>query len=243
MYNTRGIVLRSVKYGESSLITTLFTDVYGIQSFMMQGVRTSKPGKNKTPMLQPAMLLEIVLNYQPLKTLQRMKECQPAYLYQTVHADIIKNSVALFSVEILFRLLPEHAPQPDLFDFVFDYFVMLDKATQHQSANYALYFTIMVSRHMGFELTGDYSPATLYLNLQEGGYTPHPPAAAPFMTDEEGAVLSRVLRANDYEGLEKVSMNAAMRARLLQWYISFLQAHTQHMGNIKSLAVLQAILH
>jgi hypothetical protein len=38
-------------------------------------------------------------------------------------------------------------------------------------------------------------------------------------------------------------MSAAMRMRLTEWYIAFLQRHTQHMSNIRSLQVLQAILH
>lgn len=36
---TKGIVLRSVKYGETSLIVTIFTELFGLQSYLVNGVR------------------------------------------------------------------------------------------------------------------------------------------------------------------------------------------------------------
>ena len=63
------------------------------------------------------------------------------------------------------------------------------------------------------------------------------------MNDEDAKVFEQVLQANDIAALKDIDMNAAMRYRLLDWHMDFLHQHTQHLGNIKSLAVLQAILH
>ncbi len=41
-YKGRGIVLHALKYGDSSLIVHLLTDVRGRQSFMVQGVGRGK---------------------------------------------------------------------------------------------------------------------------------------------------------------------------------------------------------
>ena len=243
MQNTQGIVLRSVKYGDTSLITTIFTSLYGAQAYMVQGVRSSKQSKNRAGLLQPGMLQDMVVYHQPQKNMQRMREFQPAYIYQSILNDVVKNSVALFSVELLLRLLPEQAPLPDLFDFAFDYFITLDKTPRAQVANFPLYFIINCSRQLGYELKGNYSEETPHLDLQEGGYTAHPPALAPFMSDADGAALSRLLEAESYEKLLEIEMSAAMRMRLTEWYVAFLQRHTQHMGNIRSLQVLQSILH
>jgi hypothetical protein len=46
-----------------------------------------------------------------------------------------------------------------------------------------------------------------------------------------------------FDDLKGVKMNSAMRFRLIEWYVAFLQAHTQYMGALRSLPVLQAILH
>lgn len=243
MNNTQGIVLRSVKYGESSLVSTIFTSHYGVQTYIVQGVRSAKTARHRAGLLQPGMLLDMVTYLQPAKNMQRMREFQPAYIYSSVPENIIKNSISLFSVEVLLRLLPDAAPQPDIFDFAFDYFVTLDKTPQNQVANFPLYFIINCSRELGYELKGSYSATTPYLDLQEGGYTANHPSVAPFMLDEDCSMLSTIITTSNYDTLEHTAMSSAMRIRLTEWYIAFLQRHTQHMGNIRSLQVLQAILH
>ena len=84
LQNTQGIVLRSVKYGETSLITSVFTEKQGVQSYMVQGVRTSKAKTNKAALLQPATLLDLVIYQKPQVNLQRLKEYQYAHIYTTL---------------------------------------------------------------------------------------------------------------------------------------------------------------
>ena len=243
LHKTNGLVLRSVKYGDSSIITTIFTDTYGIQTYIVQGVRSTKAKTNRAGFFQPGMLLELVVYQQPQKNMQRIREFQPAYIYTTVQESVIKNSIVLFSVELLLRLLPEHAPMPVLFDFTNKYFTEMDKMPTESVANLPLFFIIQCSRFLGYELKGDYTKGTPYLNLQEGGFTAHAPASIPYTKDEDAVALNAFIREEDYDLLKHVEMSAAMRFRLIDWYIAFLKQHTQHMGNIRSLAVLQTILH
>ena len=63
---TKGIVLRSVKYGETSLVVTIFTELFGLQSYLVNGVRTaSKKGSSKSAMFQPSAILELVAYHTP----------------------------------------------------------------------------------------------------------------------------------------------------------------------------------
>ena len=39
LHKTKGIVLRTVKYGETSIIVTIFTELFGIQSYLVNGVQ------------------------------------------------------------------------------------------------------------------------------------------------------------------------------------------------------------
>jgi len=112
-----------------------------------------------------------------------------------------------------------------------------------QVANFPLYFIIACSRELGYELKGGYSAETPYLNLQEGGYTAHPPALATNVTTEDSRALDELTLAGNYEALHGISMSADSRMRLTEWYVTFLQTHSQHMGSIRSLAVLRTILH
>ncbi len=243
LQKTNGIVLRSVKYGDSSLITTIFTSLYGVQTYMVQGVRTSKARQNRAGSFQPGILLELVVYQQPQKNMQRLREFQVAYIYSTLQENVVKNSIVLFSVELLLRLLPEHAPLPDLFNFVYEYFITLDKNPPHNVANFPLFFIIQCSRNLGYELKENYSKDTPHLNMQEGGFSNQSPVTPPFISEEDAIILNSLLKAGDFENLKQIEMNAGIRMRLMDWYIAFLKLHTQHMGNIRSLSILQAILH
>jgi DNA repair protein RecO (recombination protein O) len=243
LQNTNGIVLRSVKYGDSSLVTTIFTELYGVQTYMVQGVRSTKAKQNRGGSFQPGVLLALVVYQQTQKNMQRIREFQAAYIYNGLQESVIKNSIVIFSAELLLRLLPEHAPLPELFNFAKDYFITLDKTALNGVANFPLYFIIQCSRALGYDLKGNYSAATPHLNLQEGGFTATPPVLIPFASDDEARALDLLLKAHDYEALPQVEMNGTLRMRLIEWYVTFLQQHTQYMGSLRSLPVLKTILH
>ncbi len=243
LHNTRGIALRAVKYGDTSLIATIFTEQYGVQSYMVQGVRSSKAKNNKAALLQPATLLDMVVYHKPQTKLHRIKEFQYAYIYTQLQEEIVKNSVALFSAEVLLRMLPEEAIMQELFQFSFQYFQQLDAMPVAGIANFPLYFLIQCSRILGYEISGTYTTETPYLNMQDGAFTATPPSMDTYLHDDDAIALSKLLLIEEVSELQTVSLNGETRNRLLDWYIAFMHSHTQHMGNIRSLAVLRTILH
>lgn len=243
LQKTNGIVLRSVKYGETSLIVTLFTADFGIQAYMVQGVRSTKASRSKSSYFQPATLLDMVVYMQTNKNMQRIREFQASYIYTSVQEDVVKNSIVLFSSEFMLRLLPEHAPLPELFEFAQRYFISLDTLSTKEVANFPLYFMIQCSRLLGYEPKGAYSEATPHLDREEGGFSSHTPAVPPYTTYDDAHALYALLIAETYEAVTAVQMNSEMRLRLIDWYIAFLQQYAQHLGNIRSLQVLRTILH
>ncbi len=245
LHKTNGIVLRSVKYGETSLVVTIFTEVYGVQTYMVQGVRTAKTKQNRAAFFQPGTLLDLVVYHQPQKTMQRIREFQAAYIYNGLQEDVVKNSIVLFSVELLLRLLPELGPLPDLFSLAYEYFTALDKMPLHDVANFPLFFIIACSKELGYNIKGNYSPETPYLDLMEGGFTETAPKEVSQLNEMDSWALGMLISVSDAgtETLKLIEMSADRRLRLIDWYVAYLQQHTQHMGNMRSLAVLRAILH
>ena len=45
-YKTKGIVLNFIKFKESSIICKIFTESFGLQSYIINGVRSSNKSKN-----------------------------------------------------------------------------------------------------------------------------------------------------------------------------------------------------
>ena len=62
IHKSRGIVIRSVKYGETSLVVSAYTELFGLQQYLVNGVRTSK--RNTTvsaSQLQVGNILDMVV--------------------------------------------------------------------------------------------------------------------------------------------------------------------------------------
>ncbi|HKH60512.1 MAG TPA: DNA repair protein RecO, partial [Flavitalea sp.] len=129
LHKTKGIVIRVVKYGETSVIVSIYTELFGIQSYIVNGVRTSsKKGSGKANLFQPAAILDLVVYHNELKNIQRLREFKWAYLYNNLFFDVIKNSVALYMIELMQKSLKQPEPNADLFHFLEDAFLHLDKS-------------------------------------------------------------------------------------------------------------------
>ena len=84
---TRGIVFRFTKYGETSIIVTIFTEAFGLQSYIVNGVR-SKSSKNKIALYQPLTLLELVVYHRDGANIERIKEISCKYPYRSQMATL-----------------------------------------------------------------------------------------------------------------------------------------------------------
>src|SRR4029078_10823740 len=102
-------------YGDTSLIVSIFTELFGLQSYLVNGVRAStKKGIGKAAVFQPSAILDMVVYHSELKQLQRIKEYRWEYLYKHILSDVRKNAVALYMVELLTKCLKQPERHPDL---------------------------------------------------------------------------------------------------------------------------------
>ena len=69
---TRGVVLNYIKYGDTSIICKIYTEQFGLQSYIINGIRNSK-SKN-IGLFQPLNILDLVVYYKKTSGLQRIKE-------------------------------------------------------------------------------------------------------------------------------------------------------------------------
>ncbi|HEX2683396.1 MAG TPA: DNA repair protein RecO, partial [Ferruginibacter sp.] len=104
-FKTKGIVLRSIKYGETSLVVTIFTEMFGIQTYMVNGVRSAKKSSSKANHFQPTAILDLVVYHSDNKPMQRIKEFSWGVIYTNLLSDVIKNSIASFMAELLHKCL------------------------------------------------------------------------------------------------------------------------------------------
>ncbi len=129
-YKARGVVLHTIKYGDSSMVAYLFTDLFGRMNYMIQGVHSSRGRGNKAALFQPMFLVEFEGIEQPQARMHRMKEVRSLTPLSSLPFDVRKSTISLFMAEGLYRLIRESEANEPLFDFVCRSVVQLDRMTE-----------------------------------------------------------------------------------------------------------------
>ena len=241
IYATNGIVLKSIKYGETSIIATIFTEMFGVQSYLINGARTQKKTVN-AQYYQPTSLLEMQVYHNQFKNLQRIKEVKWRVIYQSILSDVIKNSVALYMVELLQKCLKQPEPNPDLYSYCEDVFIQLDKAPQNIMANIPLYFALQLTVFFGFQLQNNYSERLNIFSIKEGNFIAEALAGPEFINAELSYYLSELNRAVHPRDLEEIKMNRVSRMALLKHLEDFYAFNIPDFGKLKTLDILREML-
>ena len=243
LFKTKGIVLRTVKYGETSLVVTIFTSLFGIQSYLVNGVRSSsKKGTGKANLFQPAALLDLVVYHQDSKQLQRIKEFSWDHLYEGIFTDVTKNSIALYMIELLTKCLRQPEENEPLFQFTEDSFLALDQSDSAVRANMALFYALQLTFFFGILPRLSETDEPRYFDLQESVIGNTLPLHPNYAEGKQVEICADLLKVRHPAELSEVKMNQEIRRQLLHTLEQYYQLHIQEFSAMKTLPVLRAIL-
>lgn len=218
LHKTKGVVFRFTKYGETSIIVNIFTELFGLQSYIVNGVRSSSK-RSKIALFQPLTLLDLVVYHKENANILRIKEVKCYHPYQTVTSEIRKSTIAMFINEVLNKAVKEQSHAGEIHEFISSSLIVLD---QHQKPeNFHLLFLLGLSKHLGF------GP-----NLTEEVLGGH------WMDESDVKVLKQLLIAN-YTSATLITYD--QRQTLLTSLLRFYASHVDNFGEMKSLAVLREI--
>lgn len=239
---TQGVVLHNVKYGDTSLICKLFTQAFGLQSYLLQGVRSEKKSGHKANLFQPGSILEIQVYHTPNKNLQRIREAKMHYWSEQLQHSMVRQSMLLFCIELFTKVVTQPETNEELYEFLTQSVYHLDQFEQDKLANFHLQFSLQLASLMGFGIHDQYTPETPILDLQNGSYvaTTHK-HSLEFVDGKYAEVISQLNSLSLFEG-HTIALNREQRLELIHLLIRYLQLHVNGMGKIKSLEVLPEIL-
>jgi DNA repair protein RecO (recombination protein O) len=240
MFTTSAIILKTVAYGETSIIVTAFTELFGIQSYMVNGVRTSKKGGNKANLYQPANIVELEAYHNNKNSLQRIKECNWKYL--NTNSTVVKNSVSIFFVEILYKLLKQPEENADLYHFSEDILLQLNNAETNIAANMPLFFCLHLSAFFGFKIEDDFSEENNIVDIAAGRFTNILPQHEYYLQGEHAAIVSTILKCQVPQDLTEIHLNQQKRRILLHAFMDYYLLHVPDFVQPRSLKVLEAVL-
>ncbi len=238
MEHTSGIVLRTIKYNDTSVIVDIFTERQGRVSYLVRLPR-SRRSTLRSVFFQPLSILEYESDYRPRLNLQHMKEVRVAHLFHSLPYDARKSAIALFLAEFLCHALREETENAPLYAYLTHSVQWLD-GCDRAAANFHLVFLMHLSRFLGlYPNMENYRPGDVF-DLRASCFTGHRPLHTDVVPPEEAARLGKLMRMN-YDTMHLFEMSRTERNRCVEIILTYYRLHLPGFPELKSLEVLREL--
>ncbi|WP_424784886.1 DNA repair protein RecO [Prevotella pallens] len=235
---TRGIVLRSVRFGESSLIVDVLTKSSGRVSFMVHIPKTSK-GKIKKQYFQPMTLLDFEYDFRQRSNLQRIKDVRVSLPYSSIPIDPAKSCISLFLSEFIYYATRNEQENPTLFTYISTSLEWLDNAYE-DFANFHLVFMMRLGKFLGFHpFLEDFTPGCFF-DLRNGCFTLSMPLHADFLNAADAGHLYNLMRMN-FETMKLFKLSHDDRNRITEIVLRYYKLHLPNMPELQSFDILREV--
>jgi DNA repair protein RecO (recombination protein O) len=239
LIKTRGIVLKTKKYSETSIIADIYTEEKGLRSYIISGVR-SKKARVSAGLFQIMSPVDMVAYHRDGKDLTRLKEIKPHHVFRSIPFEVAKGAVGMFMVEIAQKTIKGEEAQPELFKFLLDNFIYLDE-TSHPFANLHLHFMINLTEFLGFLPSDTHREGSSFFDLKEGRFVHVAPPHPHWLGDTLSAKFSQLLHLPK-EQCHTIPFNREERKSLLRSLIHFYRLHIENFPPIYSNEILEEVL-
>lgn len=158
---TRAIILHHLRYDDSAVIVRVYTERFGLISFLTRSVR-GKQARFPSSFLRPMTVVHLVMSVKNHSELHSVRESS---LLSSPCASVPADAVACFIAEVLMRTQTDPQPDADTFDY------LVSVADALASANAPLRelpvaFLVRYAELLGFALPDESLPRSLRPNHQ-----------------------------------------------------------------------------
>ena len=231
-YSSRAIALSYIKHGESSIITKIFTEEKGLQSFIIKGVRNRKSKKN-LGLFQALQLSNINATYLSKKSLQYLTDISLLNSQTQEGINMKKNFLSLFVAEVASKILHENEVDKPLFQFLWNLKNTLATCS-NIDPNLPILFMIDLSKYMGFYPLNKEENST-YFNLELGEFTNSTEQLNYYITQENSHYFKALLNK------QKITIPYVNRNQLLLDLIDYYKLQHHELKNMTSHLIIESL--
>lgn len=231
---TEAIVLNTRKFGDSSLICSMYTRRYGRQNYLVKGYRSTKARKRHS-YFQPMSIIEAVFYYKETRDLQLITETQNRYFFQHLQTDPIKITLGMVVIEVFYMSVREEEQNVPLFEFLRQTLIDLDQQDS-RLIHHFIYYLVHLTRFLGFfpDNVTTNPEAPVYFDIQNGRLENAPGART---SDYLVALFCQVSR----DQCRELEFSNAAKSSLIATMLEYYQTHVEGFRRPESLKVLMEV--
>ena len=239
-YKTTAIVLHSIPHGERGHIAYLYTREAGRLNYYLFSAKNgvAQVGGNKIS-LQPLSTINIVASPPAKGELHRIKEAKAAFITYGIYGNIVKSTVSMYVAEFLYRIIRDKEANTILFDYIIGSIKSLDAMDEKSAANFHLYFTLNISRFLGFYPENRYFEGAFF-DIPLGRFMLIRPQHASYI-DSDGSRLMGEFLDTKLDEIGDIKLSRAQRKYLLECVIAFFGFHHDTFYKIESIKILSEV--
>ncbi len=235
---TRGIILHAIPYKDTYSIISVYTETFGRVSYIVARNRGKRSAVSKA-LFMPLSVVEMEVEHFNKRDLHRIKEAKRCFQQTELFVHPIKNMLALFLAEVLYRTLKTTEPDERLFAYLCNSIRLLE-VTEEGIGNFHLVFLLHLLHYQGiFPNTASFCPES-YFDLQNGVFSDRIPMHRHYLNQEESRFFARLLKIN-FENMSLFAFSRRDRAIILDRIMEYYRLHIPDFPEIKSLAILQSL--
>lgn len=240
LVKTEGIVLDHVLYRETSAIIHVYTRELGRQNYVVNGVRGNRKSR-KTALLQPLNRLSLEVYQSPRKDLHRIKEFSLLHPMVNIPYHQGTRAQAFFLTELLSKVLIMQDRAGELYDFLDQSIDLMDGGVEG-AENLHLFILFKLTQFLGFYPNENEYGSDACFDMKNGDFVRTEPVHAFFLPRDKAALFNRLFSADVYN-LKQIAINSSERNVILKALLDFYRLHTHGFGELRTLKVLQSLLH
>jgi DNA repair protein RecO (recombination protein O) len=216
----------------------MYTEAFGRASYLVARNRGKKTTVSKALFL-PLSVVEMEVEHQNKRDLHRIRETKQCYPLNRLFTDPVKNALALFMAEVLFRVVKETEPDARLFNYLY-HSIRLLELMEDGVANFHLVFLFHLLGYLGIFPNIDSYAEGYYFDMLNGIFADQAPLHRHYLDREESKIFARLSKIS-YENMSLFAFSRQDRVNVLNRILIYYRIHLPEIPEIKSITILQAL--
>jgi DNA repair protein RecO (recombination protein O) len=244
---TEAIVLKSMKFGDTSKIATLYTSDHGKIKVIAKGIR--KPKSKLAGALQTFSHIQIVFYKKRTTEIYLLSQADTIESHQSLHKDLNRYVFASAILELLDRLITGEETNPKLFGLTLDVLSFLERCPQDSLEKAFCSYAMKLADFLGYKPKFDRCVSCnkkiegrlVLFSPEKGGITCRgcAPRNQTYLRLSGDAVASAIkLQTVKTEDLNAYNIPKGHLRDTLKVVLSLLEYHTERGKDLKSLELL-----